>query len=50
MPQAIFRPVAVLVEAINERAASFYRAYEFIALADAPRTLFLPLATIRQLP
>jgi GNAT superfamily N-acetyltransferase len=41
---------AVLVEAINERAANFYRAIGFIALPDDPRRLFLPLATIRQLP
>jgi hypothetical protein len=41
---------AALVEAINGRAARFYRAYEFIPLTDAPGTLFLPLDTIRQLP
>ncbi len=41
---------AVLVDAIDERAACFYRVYGFIPLADAPLMFFLPLDTIRQLP
>ena len=34
---------AVLVEALNERAAGFYRAYGFIPLAHTPLMFFLPL-------
>lgn len=40
---------AVIVVALNERAARFYSGYEFIPLPDTPHTLFLPLETIRQL-
>lgn len=38
---------ALMVDAIDEAAAAFYRHHGFIALPDAPRTLFLPLATVR---
>ena len=41
-------PAAVLlVDAKDEQAAAFYRHHGFIALADAPRTLFLPLDCVR---
>ena len=36
---------ALLVDAKDESAAAFYRHHGFIALADAPLALFLPLAT-----
>jgi ribosomal protein S18 acetylase RimI-like enzyme len=38
---------AIFAEAIDERAVAFYRALGFMALARRPRTLFLPLATVR---
>jgi predicted GNAT family N-acyltransferase len=41
--------LAVVVDAIDEAAASFYRRFGFIALADRPEKLFLPMGTIRQL-
>jgi len=37
---------AVVVEALNESAASFYVHFGFIRLASAPHRFFLPLATI----
>lgn len=41
-------PAAVLVvDAKDEQAAAFYKHHGFIALIDAPLTLFLPLATVR---
>ncbi len=36
---------ALLVDAKDESAAAFYRHHGFIAFADSPLTLFLPLAT-----
>lgn len=36
---------AMLVDAKDEAAASFYRHHGFIALPDSPLSLFLPLAT-----
>mgnify|MGYP003382043943 FL=1 len=36
---------ALMVDAKDDVAASFYRHHGFIALPDSPRTLFLPLAT-----
>ena len=36
---------ALLVDAKDQAAAAFYRHHGFIALADAPLALFLPLAT-----
>ena len=39
---------ALMVDAKDEPAAAFYRHHGFIALPDAPLTLFLPLATVRQ--
>lgn len=38
---------ALMVDAKDEAAAAFYRWHGFIALPDSPRTLFLPLATVR---
>ena len=35
---------ALMVDAKDEAAAAFYRYHGFIALPDAPHTLFLPLA------
>lgn len=36
---------ALMVDAKDDVAASFYRHHGFVALPDSPRTLFLPLAT-----
>ena len=41
---------AVIVDALHEAAAAFYAAYGFAPLAGRPLTLFLPLATVKQLP
>jgi hypothetical protein len=38
---------AVLVDAIDEKAKSFYVKYGFIPFEGHPLTLFLPLATIK---
>jgi GNAT superfamily N-acetyltransferase len=40
---------AVVVEAINERARSFYEHYEFCAFPDRKLHLFLPMKTIADL-
>jgi ribosomal protein S18 acetylase RimI-like enzyme len=40
---------SLVLEAKDESAAAFYRHNGFIPLPDSPMTLFLPLATIRQL-
>lgn len=40
---------AVLVEAIDEDAANFYRTYGFIELPEDKRKLFLSMATIAKL-
>ena len=39
---------ALVVDAKDESAASFYRHHGFIALPVSTRTLFLPLATVRK--
>jgi GNAT superfamily N-acetyltransferase len=39
---------AVLVDAINEQAKSFYEHYGFVALNDLPSALVLPVTTIAQ--
>jgi len=39
--------VAMLIDAKNERGASWYSSFGTIALNDAPLTLLLPLATIQ---
>ena len=41
---------AVMVDASSDRAAAYYRSFGFIALAEQPRTLFLPMETILQIP
>ena len=38
----------LVVDAKNDRAADFYRRYEFRAIAGQARTLFLPLATAQK--
>jgi ribosomal protein S18 acetylase RimI-like enzyme len=40
---------ALVVDAKDEPAVTFYRYHGFVALPSAPRTLFLPLATIKSL-
>ncbi|MDH2431060.1 GNAT family N-acetyltransferase [Pokkaliibacter sp. MBI-7] len=37
---------ALMVDAKDEMASSFYQHHGFIALPDSPLTLFLPLATV----
>lgn len=41
--------MAILVDAKNEAALTFYRRHDFLPLADQPRRLFLPMATIATL-
>ncbi|WP_322031681.1 GNAT family N-acetyltransferase [Paraburkholderia sp. J76] len=38
----------VIVDALDDNAAGFYRKYGFEPFTDAPRRLFLPVATIEQ--
>ncbi len=38
--------VAILIDAKDDRAAHWYAAYGAVPLADAPRSLILPLATV----
>jgi GNAT superfamily N-acetyltransferase len=40
---------AVFVDAIDDRAAGFYRKYGFIELPENPLKLFLPMKTIERL-
>ncbi len=39
--------VAMLIDAMNQRAAEWYSSYGAIPLADAPLTLLLPLVTVQ---
>jgi GNAT superfamily N-acetyltransferase len=39
--------VALLIDAKNERAAKWYSSYGAISLTDAPLSLLLPLATVK---
>jgi GNAT superfamily N-acetyltransferase len=41
--------VAVLVDAIDEKACCFYRRYDFIPFRNAKNRLFLPMASINEL-
>ncbi|MDR5781238.1 GNAT family N-acetyltransferase [Caballeronia sp. LZ065] len=41
--------MAVIVDAIDESARTFYEAFDFLAFPDQERRLFLPMATIGQL-
>lgn len=36
---------AIFADAIDDKAASFYAAFGFVALVEKPRKLFLPIAT-----
>lgn len=38
---------AVLVDALHDKAADFYKKYGFVQLVDAPRTLVLSMAVVR---
>lgn len=38
--------VALVIDAKNEKVARWYAGYGAIAMADAPLTLLLPLATV----
>jgi ribosomal protein S18 acetylase RimI-like enzyme len=38
---------AMMVDAKDEKAVSFYRYHGFIPLPESPRTLYLPLATVQ---
>ena len=40
---------AVVVDAIDEKASSFYRHFDFMDFPDKPRWLFLPMKTIANL-
>lgn len=40
---------ALIVDAKDDAAAAFYRHHGLIALPESPRTLFLPLQTVRSL-
>ena len=41
--------MAVVVDAKDEGAATFYRHYGFLTLQAQPRRLFVPMATVAQL-
>jgi len=41
--------LAVVVDAKDEKARAFYRAYGFIDLPDHPNRLFIPMQTVEQL-
>lgn len=41
--------VAVVVDAIDEKARAFYQSYGFIEIPDHPNRLFLPMKTVAQL-
>ena len=41
--------LAVVVDAIDEKAAEFYRGYGFLDLRDHPDRLFMPMQTIEEL-
>lgn len=41
--------MAVVVDAIDESACSFYQRYQFTRLSNYPNRLFLPMATIAKL-
>lgn len=40
---------AIIVDAINAKAVSFYKHFNFMMLADRPDKLFLPMATATEL-
>ena len=41
--------LAIIVDAIDERARAFYEHFEFLVFPDQPRRLFLPMVTIARL-
>jgi GNAT superfamily N-acetyltransferase len=41
--------LAVVVDAIDEKARAFYRAYGFIDVPEHPNRLFIPMPTVAQL-
>lgn len=41
--------LAVVVDALNDHAADFYRRFGFVPFADTSHRLFLPMATIKTL-
>lgn len=41
--------MAVVVDAIDEAAVSFYQKYHFLSLPETPRTLFIEMTTIQKL-
>lgn len=41
--------MAIIVDAIDERARTFYEAFDFLAFPDQEGRLFLPMATIGKL-
>jgi hypothetical protein len=41
--------IAVIVDAKDEKAVSFYKKYGFIELPENNRRLFLPLETVKKL-
>lgn len=41
--------VAIIVDAKNDAAVTFYKKYGFIELPDTRHRLFLPLSTVRKL-
>jgi GNAT superfamily N-acetyltransferase len=45
----IVASTAVVVDAKDDAAVTFYRRYDFIPFVDDPHRLFLPIHTIRQL-
>jgi predicted GNAT family N-acyltransferase len=45
----IIASVAVVTDAKDERAVSFYKKYGFVELPDHPNRLFLPMKTIEQM-
>jgi GNAT superfamily N-acetyltransferase len=46
---ATIASLAVVVDAIDETAANFYKKYHFLPLPETPHTLFLEMATIQRL-
>jgi hypothetical protein len=42
--------MAVIVDAKDESARSFYERYQFIQFSNYPNRLFLPMAAIAKLP
>ena len=41
--------IGLFVDAKDEAAKEYYQRYDFVSLRDNPLSLFLPLATIREI-